>query len=263
MIYTELTKKAMVLCYKAHEGQMDKGGAPYVFHPFHIAEQMKTEDATVVALLHDVLEDSFYSLEDLKSLGFSDAVCDAVDLMTHKKDMPYMEYIQKIKENPLARAVKLCDLLHNSDITRLDAVREKDLRRIEKYKQAISVLKSETDRERTPLEMARTRHQENLLNPPCKDCSKSERVDGILYCSVSGKIILPRYEIISCCNGRRYLEYKTCSHFVDKSKFVKVVRCRDCKYMKQAKPNKKGFLICPASGMEITENDFCSYGEKK
>lgn len=120
MIYTEQTKKALKLCFEAHKDQVDKSGMPYVFHPFHLAEQMTDEDTTIVALLHDVVEDTDYTLEDLKNMGFSQQVLEAIALMTHEEDVPYLEYVAKIKENPIAKAVKLADIDHNSDQTRLD-----------------------------------------------------------------------------------------------------------------------------------------------
>ncbi len=140
MIYTDLTKKALMLCYKAHKDQQDKSGMPYVFHPFHLAEQMKDEITTVVALLHDVLEDTSYTAEDLKVMGFPEEAVAAIQMMTHDKSIPYMDYVARIKENPIARKVKLADLKHNSDLTRLDAPTEKDLKRVEKYRMAISLL---------------------------------------------------------------------------------------------------------------------------
>lgn len=143
MIYTPLTKKAMRLCFDAHKDQVDKSGMPYVFHPFHVAEQMTTEETTVVALLHDVVEDTDYTIDDLRAMGFPEAVTDALALMTHTKGVPYMEYVAAIKGNPIATAVKLADLRHNSDLSRLDAVDEKALRRVEKYKKAITLLETE------------------------------------------------------------------------------------------------------------------------
>lgn len=142
MIYTENTKKALRICFDAHKDQEDKSGMPYVFHPFHLAEQMKTEETTIVALLHDVVEDSDYTLEDLKAFGFSGAVTDAVALMTHADDVKYMDYVRKIKDNPIAKAVKLADLRHNSDLSRLDEVTDKALNRREKYLKAIELLES-------------------------------------------------------------------------------------------------------------------------
>jgi (p)ppGpp synthase/HD superfamily hydrolase len=140
MIYTELTKKALRLCFEAHKAQVDKSGLPYVFHPFHLAEQMTDEDTTVVALLHDVVEDSPYTLDDLRDMGFPERVVAAIGLMTHDDRIPYMDYVAAIRENPIARAVKLADLRHNSDITRLDSVTEWDLARIEKYAAAMELL---------------------------------------------------------------------------------------------------------------------------
>lgn len=140
MIYTTLTKKALKLCFEAHKDQVDKSGMPYVFHPFHLAEQMTDENTTIAALLHDVVEDTDYTLEDIKNMGFPDAVCEALSLLTHNKSVPYMEYVAKLKKNPIAKAVKLADLKHNSDLSRLDAPDEKALRRSAKYAEAIALL---------------------------------------------------------------------------------------------------------------------------
>ena len=140
MIYTPNTKKAMKLCFEAHKDQKDKSGLPYVFHPFHVAEQMPDEKTTIVALLHDVIEDTPYSLQDLRDMGFEQDVLDALALMTHNKNVPYMDYVAKIKSNPIARTVKLADLRHNSDLTRLDEVSDAALKRIEKYKNAMNLL---------------------------------------------------------------------------------------------------------------------------
>ena len=140
MIYTELTKKALKLCFEAHKNQVDKSGMPYVFHPFHLAEQMDTEETVCVALLHDVVEDTDYTLGDLIAMGFTKPVTDALALMTHDEAVPYLAYVAKLKADPIARQVKLADLRHNSDMTRLDQVDEKALERVEKYKKAIELL---------------------------------------------------------------------------------------------------------------------------
>lgn len=140
MIYTPMTKKAMKLCFEAHKNQVDKSGMPYIFHPFHLAEQMADENTTIVALLHDVIEDTDYTLDNLKNMGFSCVVCDALSYLTHDDAVPYLEYIKNIKKSKIATAVKLADLKHNSDLTRLDCVTEKDLFRIEKYKDAVKIL---------------------------------------------------------------------------------------------------------------------------
>ena len=140
MIYTPLTKKAMILCFEAHKEQKDKSGLPYVHHPFHLAEQMTDEATTIVALLHDVVEDTSVTLEDLKSEGFPQEVVDAIALMTHNDGSPYMDYVARIKQNPIAKAVKLADLTHNSDVTRLDVVTDGDRERAEKYQAAMELL---------------------------------------------------------------------------------------------------------------------------
>jgi len=142
MLYTAETKRAMKLCFEAHKDQTDKGGLPYVFHPFHVAEQMIDEDTTVVALLHDVIEDTDYTLADLRAMGFGEQVIEALALMTHNKSVPYLDYVRHLSENPIARTVKLADLRHNGDMTRLDTVTTKDEQRIQKYKEAMAILEN-------------------------------------------------------------------------------------------------------------------------
>ena len=140
MIYTDETKKALKLCFEAHKNQVDKSGMPYVFHPFHVAEQMTDEATTIVALLHDVVEDTDYTLEDLAAEGFGKDLLEAVALMTHEDDVPYLDYVAKLKDNPIARAVKLADLAHNSDLSRIGEVDEETKQRLEKYKKAMALL---------------------------------------------------------------------------------------------------------------------------
>lgn len=140
MLYTPLTKKAMIICFEAHKYQKDKSGLPYVFHPFHLAEQMNDETTTIIALLHDVVEDTDITFDDLKSEGFPKEVTDALRLLTHSPDVPYMDYIANIKNNKSAKEVKLADLRHNSDMSRYDTVTERDIERQKKYLQAINIL---------------------------------------------------------------------------------------------------------------------------
>lgn len=142
MIYTDQTKRALKLCFEAHKEQVDKSGMPYVFHPFHLAEQMTDEQTTVAALLHDVVEDTDYTLDDLRAMGFDCEVIDALALLTHAPETPYMEYVAAIKPNPIARAVKLADLTHNSDLSRSEPSEIDDwaLKRVEKYKAAMKLL---------------------------------------------------------------------------------------------------------------------------
>ena len=140
MIYTPKTKNALKLCFEAHKEQVDKSGMPYVFHPFHLAEQMNTEETTIVALLHDLVEDTDYTIEALVDMGFDKSITDAIALMTHADNVAYMDYVRAIKDNPIAKSVKLADLKHNSDLTRLDTIDGKALSRREKYLKAIAIL---------------------------------------------------------------------------------------------------------------------------
>lgn len=144
MIYTDITKKAMRIAFDAHKDQTDKAGLPYIFHPIHIAEQMTDELSVCVALLHDVVEDTNLTFEDLVLQGIPTEVIESLKLLTHNNSVPYMDYVKAIKGsgNCSAIAVKLADLSHNADISRLDRVDAKALSRIEKYKTAIDLLKA-------------------------------------------------------------------------------------------------------------------------
>lgn len=142
MIYTPMTKKAMTIAYNAHHGQVDKSGMPYIFHPFHLAESMTDENTTIVALLHDVVEDTDWTFEDLQREGFNDEVLTALKLMTHDDSEPYMDYVSRLATCEIARKVKLADLKHNSDQTRVDVPTEKIQKLWAKYAQAIRLLES-------------------------------------------------------------------------------------------------------------------------
>ena len=142
MLYTNLTKKALKISFQAHKNQLDKSGIPYVYHPFHLAEQMDDEYSVCVALLHDVVEDTEMTIDDLTEQGFPREVTEALLLMTHDDSVPYMDYIKKIKTNSLATKVKLADLEHNSDLTRLDEINDAALERADKYRQAMFLLRS-------------------------------------------------------------------------------------------------------------------------
>jgi (p)ppGpp synthase/HD superfamily hydrolase len=140
MIYTPLTKKAMKIAFEAHKEQVDKTGIPYIYHPMHLAEQMDDEFSTCTALLHDVVEDSDMTFEELEAEGFPKEVLSALRLLTHEDGVEYMDYVRNIKNNKIATKVKFADLKHNSDISRLDFVDEYALRRNEKYKKAMEIL---------------------------------------------------------------------------------------------------------------------------
>lgn len=142
MINTKLTRKAMIIAYNAHQNQLDKAGVPYIFHPIHLAEQMDGEMECIVALLHDVVEDTTITLEELKQ-EFPSEVIEALNLLTHNKDEDYMKYIEKLKDNPIAKKVKVADIKHNSDETRLEKITSKDIVRRNKYKKALEFLENE------------------------------------------------------------------------------------------------------------------------
>lgn len=140
MIYTEQTKAAMKLCFEAHRYQTDRSGLPYVFHPFHLAEQMQDELTVTAALLHDVLEDTDTTAEELSAAGISDEAIRIVELLTHRENEDYFDYVRRVAQDPAAKAVKLADLRHNSDLSRLSSVTQSDIQRCEKYACAIEIL---------------------------------------------------------------------------------------------------------------------------
>ena len=140
MLYTALTKKALKISFDAHKNQVDKSGMPYVYHPFHLAEQMNDELSTCVALLHDVAEDSDITLDDLKRQGFSENVLAAVDAMTHREGETYMDFIKRLSVNEIARHVKIQDIRNNMDLSRIPSPTDADFARIEKYKKAYAIL---------------------------------------------------------------------------------------------------------------------------
>lgn len=142
MTQTELTQKALAIATAAHDGQLDKAGQPYINHPKFLAGQMTDEYSTAVALLHDVVEDTAVTLEDLSAEGIPAQVIEAVRLLTHDKDVDYLAYVAAIKGNKIATQVKIADLRHNSDITRLPAVIDQDLQRLKKYQKALKILQA-------------------------------------------------------------------------------------------------------------------------
>ncbi|WP_058985457.1 HD domain-containing protein [Hugonella massiliensis] len=131
---------ARSIARKAHAGQTDKAGAPYIEHPAHVAAHVQGDTAKAVAWLHDVVEDTPLTFDDLRAAGIESDVIDALKLLTHDKSVPYLDYVTNLKRNELARAVKLADLAHNSDLTRLPKVTDADRARVAKYRRAIALL---------------------------------------------------------------------------------------------------------------------------
>lgn len=136
------SEKAYEIAKRAHLGQVDKAGEDYIKHPQKVASFVKSDEEKAVAYLHDVIEDTELTLEDLHEYEFSKEVIEAVDIITKKKGEDYQSYLNSVKKNKLARAVKLADLRHNLDLTRLTKVTEKDIERKEKYQKAIDFLNS-------------------------------------------------------------------------------------------------------------------------
>lgn len=142
MIYTPLTNKAMRIAYKAHHGQLDYNGIPYIFHPIHLAEAMDDEISCCAALLHDVVEDTAVTLEELAQ-DFPAQIIEVLKLLTHDDATPYFDYVRAIRRNPIAVKVKLADLAHNSDQTRCigsDLTEEKLAFWKNKYEKATKIL---------------------------------------------------------------------------------------------------------------------------
>lgn len=131
---------ALLIAIKAHKNQFDKSGADYINHPVFVALNVATEDEKIVALLHDVLEDSDFTVEMLKAEGIPDYIIEAVLILTRNEDENYMDYIKRVAKNPLSKNVKIADLIHNMDISRIVKPNNADLKRLKKYKKALEYL---------------------------------------------------------------------------------------------------------------------------
>lgn len=139
-----MLSKAILLASECHYNQYDKGGKPYILHPLRLMNKMDQGDYELMAtaVLHDVVEDcEDMSIEVLRNEGMSERILTALELLTHKEEDTYQEYIEKISRNIDAIEVKMADLEDNSDITRLKGLREKDLKRLEKYHKSYTFLK--------------------------------------------------------------------------------------------------------------------------
>lgn len=141
-----LLEHAIAIALDIHSGQQDRYGRPYILHPLHVMLQMDTREEMIAAVLHDVVEDSETTLDDLRAQGFPEEVLLAVDLLTHDKSaMSYDAYVQRLKPNPIARKIKLADLQHNMDIRRLRRVKPDDAARLEKYHRAWRTLTGDAE----------------------------------------------------------------------------------------------------------------------
>ena len=130
---------AIALAVEAHRGQKDRVGQPYILHPLRVMFRLSwdaPEAARIAAVLHDVVEDTSYTLQDLKQRGYSDEVLAAVDLLSRRPQDSYEQFIERILPNPIARMVKRADLEDNMELRRVPAVTAKDLERLARYRAA-------------------------------------------------------------------------------------------------------------------------------
>lgn len=134
---------AVSIAARAHRGQKDKAGASYLLHPLRMMLRMDTEAAMMAAVLHDVVEDTEWTLERLREAGFSDEVLEAVDCLTHREGESYEQFVERVRANPIARQVKIADLEDNMNVRRINQLGPRDLERLEKYHRAWRVLTRE------------------------------------------------------------------------------------------------------------------------
>lgn len=136
-------ERALAIAVSAHQGYKDKTGLPYILHPLRIMARMEKVDDMIIAVLHDVVEDSDWTLDDLRREGFSGEIIAAVDSLTRREDETYPEYIERVKRNPAAIPIKLGDLEDNMNMLRLKQLGENDWERFRRYHRAYMYLKSE------------------------------------------------------------------------------------------------------------------------
>jgi (p)ppGpp synthase/HD superfamily hydrolase len=133
-------ENAIALAAKAHSGQVDKAGAPYILHPLRMMLKLATPEERMAAVLHDVVEDCGVTLDDLRTGGFSEAVVAAVDALTKRDGESYEDFVARAARDAVGRRVKLADLEDNSDLSRIANPTPSDFERLEKYKRAIAFL---------------------------------------------------------------------------------------------------------------------------
>ncbi|KZN19530.1 MULTISPECIES: HD domain-containing protein [Pseudomonas] len=139
---SQTLERAIAIAAAAHEGQVDKGGAPYILHPLKVMLRVNTLEERIVAVLHDVVEDCGISFDDLRKEGFSETVLMAIASVTKVPGESYEAFIERAAQSPIGRVVKLADLEENSDLSRIAQPSWEDLERVEKYRRAIGVLRS-------------------------------------------------------------------------------------------------------------------------
>lgn len=141
----DLLEQAILLAVQAHSGQRDKAWLPYVLHPLRVMLGQTDPEARIAAVLHDVVEDTDITIDQLAEAGFTASVLDAIRLLTHDKSTAYMDYIRAVADNPIASQVKLADLTDNMNISRIPNPTEKDYLRLEKYQFAYRYLREHNE----------------------------------------------------------------------------------------------------------------------
>lgn len=141
--FDELREKAMQIAIKVHGGQVDKGGNNYINHPIRVSEKCSSDEAKIVALLHDTIEDGNITADYLLMQGFPHDIVDAVQSVTRNREENYFSFILRSRKNPIGRKVKIADLKDNMDITRLNELTDKDIERLKKYHKAYKILMEE------------------------------------------------------------------------------------------------------------------------
>ena len=136
-------ERAIQIAVAAHAGIKDKGGKPYILHPIKVMMRVETEEEQIVAILHDVVEDTDWTFDALRNEGFSETVIEALETVTKQSENEdYEDFIKRSLRNDIGRKVKIADLLENLDVTRIGELSEKDIKRINKYKKALQTLKT-------------------------------------------------------------------------------------------------------------------------
>jgi len=140
--YESLLQRAIAIAAKAHEGQVDKAGNPYLDHPLAVMENVNSIEEKIVAVLHDAVEDSELTLEQLRSEGFPEVLVSAIAAITKIEGEAYATYLDRVMTNPIALRVKIADVTHNLDLRRIANPTEADFQRIDKYKKVLSQLRA-------------------------------------------------------------------------------------------------------------------------
>ncbi len=135
-----ILEKAILIAAQAHQGQIDKAGAPYILHPLRVMLKLNSETEMITGVLHDVIEDTPWTLENLRQEGFPDEILEALDYLTRREGEDYQDFIKRVAGNPLARKVKLADLEDNLNILRFETITEKDKARLTRYREAWKIL---------------------------------------------------------------------------------------------------------------------------